>query len=168
MSRCIWPDFLLALARGAWSASAACTSRRAAAHPDHARARARSRSITSASTLKLPEDHAQDPVEVDASAGDGAAAATSERAPRGRSRQWCVRAACAALTLLADHDACAKIVVARWAVRPRDYDPLLEPISPRRAPERAALYLQPVTPTARRRRTDRLGVARDDSTENAR
>lgn len=95
--------------------------------------------------LKLPED-LEPPVELDAHALDSharaaASGATSERAPRD-AEQW-TYARRRSLTLLAEHDACAKIVV-QGGRSARDYDPLLEDLA-RRAPD-LPLYLQPVTP----------------------
>ena len=91
--------------------------------------------------LKLPAD-LDPPVELD---GDSTPAAVAlpgaERAPRDE-REWAV-ARRRSLELVAQHDACAKIVVAsERAVR--DYDPLLEDLA--RCAPRVPLVLQPVTP----------------------
>ncbi|MEZ6016482.1 MAG: 7-carboxy-7-deazaguanine synthase QueE [Planctomycetota bacterium] len=93
--------------------------------------------------LKLPQDMGA-PVELDPAAILPAAdhqPPTTEPAPRDAA-DWTV-ARRRALVLVADHDACVKVVVA-GARTPRDFEPLLEDVA-RLAPK-LPLFLAPATP----------------------
>jgi len=91
--------------------------------------------------LKLPED-LDAPVELDGESSPGAVSLpASERAPRDPAEWRAARRRC--LELIADRDACAKVVVSSGRAV-RDYDPLLEDLA-RLAPG-VPLVVQPMTP----------------------
>jgi len=92
--------------------------------------------------LKLPAD-LDAPVEVDAGVNAERGPRTSEAPPRS-AREW-ARARRRCLDLVAERDACAKVVVSGGHAA-REYEPLFEDLA-RRAP-RVPLFLQPVTPRA--------------------
>lgn len=156
----VWPEFILAL-------RAMLSPRRlhletAGAHPESL-ARVLDVIDHVSLDLKLPQDMGA-PVELELAAHDpegGTARPTSEPAPR-TAEDWALaRRRC--LDLVADHDACAKVVVTD-AHGARAYEPLFEDVA-RRAPK-LPVYIAPASPVGDIRAPDLAHVV--DVAEHAR